>query len=285
MTEPVADQADVCADLVVDDVTLLIHQQTILSSVSLRLESGQVAGLLGPNGAGKTSLLRMISAQHHDDETCTGEVRWQGDALARMSVAERARRVAVVNQLNDGVFALSLRQIVAMGLLPHQSLMARETAADRMCVEQALERVGLADKQQRRFSSLSGGEQQRGLIARALVQRAELVVLDEPVNHLDVYYQHDILALLAELAHEQGMTVVMSLHDLNLAAAYCDQLALLHQGQLMASGSAAEVLQAARLEQVFRLPCAVRQLPGSSQQPASLRVDFFPHTPGQRGDT
>ena len=285
MTEPVADQADVCAGLVVDDVTLLIHQQTILSSVSLRLENGQVAGLLGPNGAGKTSLLRMISAQHHEDETCMGEVRWQGDALARMSVAERARRVAVVNQLNDGVFALSLRQIVAMGLLPHQSLMARETAADRMCVEQALERVGLADKQQRRFSSLSGGEQQRGLIARALVQRAELVVLDEPVNHLDVYYQHDILALLAELAHEQGMTVVMSLHDLNLAAAYCDQLALLHQGQLMASGSVAEVLQAARLEQVFRLPCVVRQLPGSSQQPASLRVDFFPHTPGQRGDT
>lgn len=281
MTDPVVGQTAVGSGLVVDDVTLVINRQTILSSVCLALGTGRVSGLLGPNGAGKTSLLRMISAQHHDDEAYSGEVRWQDDVLAQMTVAERARRVAVVNQLNDGVFALSLRQIVAMGLLPHQSLMARETAADTARVEQALERVGLADKQQRRFSSLSGGEQQRGLIARALVQRAELVVLDEPVNHLDVYYQHDILALLAELAHEQGMTVVMSLHDLNLAATYCDQLALLHQGRLEASGSPEDVLQAQLLEAVFRLPCDVRQQYSSTATAAdgksTMRVDFHPH--------
>lgn len=259
------------AGLWLDDVHLLIDHCPILTSISLGLGRGRVLGVLGPNGAGKTSLLRRMSGQKRDNEVCSGDVLWRGWALDDMDVTERARRVAVVNQLNDGVFSLSLRQIVAMGLLPHQSLLARQKPADRARITQALERVGLADKAERRFSSLSGGEQQRGLIARALVQQAELIVLDEPVNHLDVFYQHDILALLDELAHEQGMAVVMSLHDLNLAAAYCDTLALMDRGRLIGFGTPAQVLQSHLLEAVFRLPCQVRT---SATEP--LRVDFSP---------
>ncbi len=260
------------AGLWLNDVHLLIDQCPILTSISLNLGRGRVLGVLGPNGAGKTSLLRRMSGQRRDHEACSGDVFWRGWALDEMDVTERARRVAVVNQLNDGVFSLTLRQIVSMGLLPHQSLLSRQKPADQARITRALERVGLADKAERRFSSLSGGEQQRGLIARALVQQAELIVLDEPVNHLDVFYQHDILALLGELAHEQGMAVVMSLHDLNLAAAYCDTLALMDQGRLTGFGTPAQVLQSHLLEAVFRLPCQVRQTEADT-----LHVDFFPH--------
>lgn len=268
LVDPVLAKSD--TGLVVDDVHLCVGQSPILTGVCLHLAPGCVLGVLGPNGAGKTSLLRMISGQSRRDDVCSGQVLWRGQVLEQLTVADRARRVAVVNQLNDGVFALTLRQIVTMGLLPHQSLLSRQTADDEIRIDQALERVGLGDKAARTFSSLSGGEQQRGLIARALVQRAELVVLDEPVNHLDVFYQHDILALLSELAHEQGMTVVMSLHDLNLAAAYCDTLALMNLGRLEGVGQPVDVLHPHLLEAVFRLPCEV-QSSGDA-----VRVNFFP---------
>ena len=250
-----------CSGLVVDELRLTIDQQPILKCLSFSLPAGSVLGVLGPNGAGKTSLLLALSGQLTGQITAT-TLAWQN---------QRARRISVVNQLNDAVFALSLRQMVRMGLLPHQSLLGRQSAADDERIDQALERVGLAEKSTRVFSTLSGGEQQRGLIARALVQRAELIVLDEPVNHLDVYFQHDVLALLGQLARDTGLTVVMSLHDLNLSAHYCDQLLLLENGEQVAFGTPDSVLVPERLERVFRLPCAVRR-----HDDRALRVDFSP---------
>lgn len=252
--------------LTAEALSFAVDQRTILQSVSLHVPSGQVLGLLGPNGAGKTTLLRALTGQL----PCDGYVSWLGRSLADMPLAERARQIAVVSQINDPVLALTLRQVVQMGLLPHLSLLGRRSADDLERVEQALVRVGLQDRADQRFTSLSGGEQQRGLIARALVQRARLLVLDEPVNHLDIYYQHDVLTLLRQLAHDTGLTVVMSLHDLNLAALYCDRLALLHEGHLRAFGRPKDVLAADLLEQVFRLPCVVRWVDDL------LRVDFCP---------
>lgn len=249
-----------------EGVSFLVDGRAILQAVNLQLPTGQVLGLLGPNGAGKTTLLRALTGQL----ACEGRVTWMSRPLATMPLAERARQIAIVNQLNDPVLALTLRQVVQMGLLPHLSLLGRRSAADLQRVEQALARVGLADRAEQRFVSLSGGEQQRALIARALVQQARLIVLDEPVNHLDVYYQHDVLSLLRTLAHETGLTVVMSLHDLNLASMYCDRLALLHEGHLRAFGCAREVLVPELLQRVFRLPCVVRAYDGL------MRVDFCP---------
>lgn len=234
-------------------ISLQPRERLILDQVSFSARAGDVIGLLGPNGAGKTSLLRVVTGQ----QQAQGQVLWQGIDPATMTLAERARRMAVVSQLNEAVLALTLWQVVRMGLLPHQSLLGRESEAGRQSVWSALQRVGLAERAEQRFSSLSGGEQQRGLIARALVQQAQLLVLDEPVNHLDVYYQHQVLGLLRQLAHEHGLTVVMSLHDLDLAARYCDRLLLLHQGRVEAFGPVAEVLEAERLQRVFRLPCRV----------------------------
>jgi iron complex transport system ATP-binding protein len=255
----------------VRDLSLQVAGRSILHAIDFDLPAGQVLGLLGPNGAGKTSLLRALSAQIMPAQmNGRGEVFWQQRRVRDYGLSERARRIAVVNQLNDPVLALTLWQLVQMGLLPHQTLLSRQSVADHVRIEQALQRVGLLDKAEQRFSTLSGGEQQRALIARALVQQAALIILDEPVNHLDVYYQHDVLGLLRQLCHETGLTVVMSLHDLNLAAMYCDALALLHNGELCAFGSALSVLQPGLLEQVFRLPCAVRS------QDGLIRVDFCP---------
>ncbi|MDU0355959.1 ABC transporter ATP-binding protein [Paraglaciecola aquimarina] len=256
--------------LIAQDLNLKIDSKFILKNINLEVNSGQVMGVLGPNGAGKTSLLKMLSGQT-DSQGC---VSWQNKQLNTYAPQELAQQIAVVNQLNESVFSLNLQQIVRMGLLPHKSLLSRQTARDDQHIADAIARVGLAEKTYQTFNSLSGGEQQRGLIARALVQRAAFIVLDEPVNHLDIYYQHQVLSLLTSLAHQFNMTVAMSLHDLNLAANYCDQLCLLHDGKMVAQGTPSQVLQAERLEQVFRIPCQVKH--HAAQQPNALRIDFSP---------
>lgn len=254
--------------LIATNVNLKIGQQQILSDVSLHVDAGKVMGVLGPNGAGKTSLLKMLSGQRDSQHS----ISWNNKPLTDYDPMSLAQQIAVVNQLNESVFALDLYQIVRMGLLPHKSLLGRQTSEDDKSISDAISRVGLGNKVKQTFSSLSGGEQQRGLIARALVQKAALIVLDEPVNHLDVYYQHQVLKLLRSLAHKLNITVVMSLHDLNQAANYCDHLCLLDKGQMVAQGSPEQVLTSERLQQVFKLPCQIRH-DGNN---AAFRVDFYP---------
>ena len=254
--------------LVASNVNLKIGQHQILSNVCLNVAAGKVMGVLGPNGAGKTSLLKMLSGQlasHHS-------VSWNNKALTDYDPMSLAQQIAVVNQLNESVFALDLYQIVRMGLLPHKSLLSRQTPNDDKSISDAISRVGLESKAQQSFNSLSGGEQQRGLIARALVQKAALIVLDEPVNHLDIYYQHQVLKLLRSLAHKLNITVIMSLHDLNLAANYCDHLCLLDEGKMVAQGLPEHVLTSQRLENVFKLPCQIRH----DTNNVAFRVDFYP---------
>tara|TARA_R110000868_G_scaffold391857_2_gene662177 strand:+ start:1153 stop:1986 length:834 start_codon:yes stop_codon:yes gene_type:complete len=254
--------------LIANNVNLRIDQHQILTDVCLNVGAGKVMGVLGPNGAGKTSLLKMLSGQldsHHS-------VIWNNKALTDYDPMSLAQQIAVVNQLNESVFALDLYQIVRMGLLPHKSLLSRQTPDDNKSISDAISRVGLENKVTQTFNSLSGGEQQRGLIARALVQKAALIILDEPVNHLDVYYQHQVLSLLRSLAHKLNITVVMSLHDLNLAANYCDHLCLLDKGQMVAQGAPQDVLTSERLQQVFKIPCQVSH----NGNNAAFRVDFYP---------
>ena len=254
--------------LIATNVNLKIGQQQILSDVCLNVGAGKVMGVLGPNGAGKTSLLKMLSGQlasHHS-------VSWNNKTLTDYDPMSLAKQIAVVNQLNESVFALDLYQIVRMGLLPHKSLLSRQTLHDDKSISDAISRVGLENKVKQSFNSLSGGEQQRGLIARALVQKAALIILDEPVNHLDIYYQHQVLKLLRSLAHKLNITVVMSLHDLNLAANYCDHLCLLDAGKMVAQGPPEQVLTSQRLQQVFKIPCQIRH-EGNN---AAFRVDFYP---------
>ncbi|MGJ8680738.1 ABC transporter ATP-binding protein [Paraglaciecola sp.] len=256
--------------LVANDLDFKIDKQTILTDISLRLKSGKVLGVLGPNGAGKTSLLKLLSGQTNS----AGKISWAHKKLTDYHPIDLAKQIAVVNQLNESVFALNLQQIVRMGLLPHKTLLSRQTSDDDQKIANAIERVGLTNKTHQAFSSLSGGEQQRGLIARALVQEAALIVLDEPVNHLDIYYQHQVLDLLRSLAHQFNIAVVMSLHDLNLAANYCDELCLLNNGTMSAQGAPLTVLKADRLEEVFGVPCCVTS--ETDHTHTKIRIDFYP---------
>ncbi|GIG25420.1 ABC transporter ATP-binding protein [Cellulomonas denverensis] len=218
----------------------------VLHGVDLTAPDGKVLGLLGPNGSGKTTLLRCL---YGGLRPAAGDLRLDGEDLARLSVRDLARRVAVVVQEHGDDPPMPVAQMVLLGRTPHHRGPARTTREDLAIATDALCRVGGLHLADREFADLSGGERQRVLLARALTQSAGHLLLDEPTNHLDVRYQHEVLDLVRRL----GVTVVVVLHDLNLAAAYCDRVLLLADGRVRAAGTPAEVLVPEVLEPVYRL--------------------------------
>ena len=225
----------------------------ILQDISFSVRKGEVIGIIGPNGAGKTSLLRCLTNQGDfiSKHAVSGSIKLKNKAIQQYSNKELAQNFALVMQMNNAIFSLSVNDVMKMGLLPHKSLFSVDNDHDRAQITLALTKVGLSHAINNRFNQLSGGEQQRVLIARALVQATEILILDEPTNHLDVYYQHQILNLVSQL----GITVIMTVHDLNLASRYCSRLLLLEQGKLICDGDVNEVLTPSRLSTVFGLPC------------------------------
>ncbi|MCL1074407.1 ABC transporter ATP-binding protein [Shewanella dokdonensis] len=252
-----------------DNICWSVAGKPILSGVSFSLPKGQVLGLIGPNGAGKSSLLRCLYRYIQPD---TGNILLHGDAIDGMSLQTFARQVAVVQQDMPLASELSLRQLVATGLTPYKRLFERNSAEDNNAVDAALAQVGLHQQAEAMFRHLSGGEKQRALIARAIVQKPALLLLDEPTNHLDIRYQIQILELVRSL----GVSVIASIHDLNLAAAMCDELLLLHQGRVIAAGDAATVLTEQRVSEVFGVCC---QISRHSQTGKPLLQYFYGYAP------
>ncbi|MEU5976589.1 ABC transporter ATP-binding protein [Streptomyces sp. NPDC047315] len=228
----------------IDDLTVTVNGARLVRDVSLHADSGRLVGLVGPNGSGKSTLLRCA---YRALRPSTGTVRLDGDDLHSLSPREGARRVAALPQETVGEFDFTAGEVVAMGRLPHQRAAARTTADDRAACRAALAAVGAAHLADRGFLTLSGGEKQRVLIARALAQRPRVLVLDEPTNHLDIAQQLEVLPLV----RESGLTVLTALHDLNLAAAYCDVLYVIDRGRIVADGPPQEVLTADLLAKVF----------------------------------
>ncbi|OLT16959.1 hypothetical protein BJF78_13500 [Pseudonocardia sp. CNS-139] len=208
------------------------------------MAGGEVVGLLGPNGSGKSSLLRSV---YRSLRPVAGVVRLDEDDVWSLPARESARRTAVVVQQTQTEFDLTVADVVAMGRHPHKRPLERENAQDRELCEDALVRVDMADFAGRSFLELSGGERQRVLIARALAQRSQVLVLDEPTNHLDVHHQFELLDLIRKL----GLTTLVAVHDLNLAARYCDRVCVLRAGEVVAVGPPADVLTPALVEHVF----------------------------------
>jgi len=230
-----------------------VQNKTILENINFNVRKGEVIGIIGPNGAGKTSLLRCLTNQANilNSSQITGSIQLKNRAITQFSAKEIAQHFAVVMQKNDSIFALSVQDVMKMGLLPHKTLFSLDSDHDKAQISLALKKVGLDHALHDHFNQLSGGEQQRVLIARALVQASQILILDEPTNHLDVYYQHQVLQLVNKL----NITVIMTVHDLNLASLYCRRLLLLNQGQLICDGSPEEVLTPEKLSQVFGLSC------------------------------
>lgn len=241
-------------DLRVEGLSASIGGTPILSSVEFRALEGEFVGLIGPNGSGKSTLLRCI---YRDLKPDGGKLSLGGEDLLSLGARQAAKLMAVVLQESAADFEFTAYEIVAMGRSPHKGLLDRDTREDREIVEDALDQVQMLDLANRGFATLSGGEKQRVLVARAVAQRAGFLVLDEPTNHLDIRHQLELL----ELARSLRATVLAALHDLNLAAMYCDRLYALEAGRIVAQGSPGEVLEPALIRRLYGVECDVRPHP------------------------
>ena len=228
------------------NISIDLSQTRIISDVSIEVEKGEFIGLVGPNGSGKTTLLRGL---HRSLKPVAGTIIIQFDDLWQISAIESARRVAVVSQENQIGFEFTASEVAAMGRLPYKRGFERDTYDDRRLVAQSLEELGLAHLAHRSFDAMSGGERQRTLIARALVQQAPILLLDEPTNHLDIHYQLDVLRRVRSLK----LTTIAALHDLNLASAWCDRIYVMQSGRIVAGGAPHEALSPERVSSVFRV--------------------------------
>lgn len=229
----------------------------VLENISLEVPTGQVVGLLGPNGSGKTSLLRLLSGVR---APTAGVVRLDGADLTGLSRRTVAQRVAVVPQGLELAFEYTALDLVLMGRHPHLGPFTVEGPADYAHARAAMAATGTSALEDRLFRTLSGGEQQRVSIAAALAQQPQVLLLDEPTTALDLGAQLDLAALLRRLNTEHGVTLVISTHDLHLAASVCHRLVLLRHGRLHGSGPVAEMLTPAHLRAVFDVDAAVMPL-------------------------
>lgn len=226
----------------------------ILRDVTCTARSGEFTGIIGPNGSGKSTLLSLMMRWQRSDG---GRVLLDGRDVRSIRRREFARTVAEVEQHSVTVLELTVEQIVELGTIPHGAGWGRPLGESTEDVEVALDALGLQALRHRAWHTLSGGERQKVQVARALAQRPEVLVLDEPTNHLDVSAGVQLLRVVREL----GLTVVAAIHDLHLAAMFCDRLVVLHQGAVHAVGTPAEVLTPALLAEVYRIDADVIEHP------------------------
>ncbi len=232
------------------NVSWNVGGRQVVSDVTLDVTPGTTLGLLGPNGSGKSSLLRLLAGVR---KPASGRVLLDGADLHRLRRRDIARRIAVVEQHAQTELDLTVSDVVKLGRIPHRSTWSAEDSTDRSAVAEALARVELTDLADRSWHTLSGGERQRVHIARALAQAPQELLLDEPTNHLDVHHQLDLLGLVRRLP----VTSVVALHDLNLAAMFCDQLVVLSGGAVVAVGAPSEVLTPDLIAEVYRVHAVV----------------------------
>ena len=239
------------------DITCGYDDRIVLEKLSLAARPGQVLGLIGPNGVGKTTLLRVLARLLRPRQ---GIVLLADQDLWRLTPGRVARSLSLTPQSNPN-WPLTVEQVVALGRAPHRGWLLPLSTRDREAIERALERTGLLGLRGRLVTELSGGEQKRVVLARALSQEPGVLLLDEPTAHLDLKYQVRILELVQLLAHHDGLTVVVTMHDLNQAALYADRLALLVGQRLVATGDPETVLTATNLTEAYGVPVIVSQHP------------------------
>ena len=230
--------------LEVKDITYSIDGKTIVDSVSLEIEEGCFMGLVGPNGCGKSTLLKSIYRTYKPD---SGVVYIDGKSTDDMTNRELARELSVMQQENNVEFDMTVFDMAMLGRFAHQKMFGNDMLHERELVREALKEVGMEGYEERSFLSLSGGEKQRTLVARALVQKAPMIILDEPTNHLDIGYQYQIMSILKK----QNLTVFSSVHDLNIAACYCDKIILMKKGKIVDVGTPEEMFVPEKIKFLF----------------------------------
>lgn len=252
--------------LSVRDLEHSINKKTILSDISLDIERGDFVGLVGPNGCGKSTLLKNIYRVLKPDR---GAILIDGAALERMSSKEAARKMSVMGQENSVEFDITALDMVLLGRYAHKKAMGETSRTDMEIASEALMEVGMSGYEDRNFLSLSGGEKQRILIGRVLAQQAGFVILDEPTNHLDIGYQFQIMNILKR----QDITVFSSIHDLNIAAIYCDKIIVMSRGEIVSHGTPDQVLTPTLIREIFGIRAQV------STNPETQKIQIY-YVPG-----
>ena len=240
--------------LEVHSLSVAYDSRTVLKNISFDLPPGNILAVIGPNGAGKTTLIRALTGI---TPLSAGQISVHGRSVNQLSVAERARWIAVVPQARNLPPAFSAWETVLLGRTPHLNWLGQVSAKDEAITRQAMTRTQTLELAARPVGELSGGEQQRLLLARALAQAAPILLLDEPTSHLDLQFQLALLDQVRALATEEKLSVLVVLHDLNLAARYADRVALLVQGEVRALGPTREVLTPELLSPVYHVPLEI----------------------------
>src|SRR6266498_1190046 len=243
--------------LKIQNLSVSYGPRQILHEISLDVQSGEILALIGPNGAGKSTLIRAVSGVI----PYVGHIRTNGNDFASLSALQRAKYIATVPQAVSLPPAYTVWETVLFGRTPYLGFLGQPSKTDEDIARQSLARVSALPFADRRVGELSGGEQQRVLLARALCQSTPILLLDEPTAHLDLQYQVSLLELVHELAHKDNLAVLIALHDLNLAAHYADRVALMVAGNIKAMGTPKEVLQPELIEEAYCLPVQVIQHP------------------------
>jgi iron complex transport system ATP-binding protein len=229
-------------------VSVEYGERCVVDAVDLRIQPGELVCLLGPNGAGKSTLLRTVTGTLRP---ATGTVLIDRIPLPEHDRSALARRMAVVPGEATVAFPIRVEELVALGRIPYEHPLLGARATDRVAVAQAVERVGIGHLVGRDVRELSLGERQLVVLAMTVAQGARLLLLDEPTVHLDLRHQVDVMELLRDLAHNDGVTVVAVLHDMTLASHFFDRMVLINEGRLVADGPADQVLSASRVREVF----------------------------------
>ena len=233
-----------------ENINVTLEKNNILKGINIEVDNKEFVGIIGPNGSGKSTLLKCIYRVLKPND---GAILLDNVDIKEMSVKESSKRLAVLSQHNNYNFDFTVKDIVLMGRSPHKKFMERDNEEDYDIVNEALKKVDMFEFKDRSFQSLSGGEQQRVILARALAQQPKCLILDEPTNHLDIKYQLQLMRIVKGL----GIEVIAAIHDLNIAAMYCDKIYVLKDGEIIKYGKPKDVLTKEIIKDVYEVDAEV----------------------------
>ncbi|MCR8746351.1 ABC transporter ATP-binding protein [Romboutsia lituseburensis] len=233
-----------------ENIYVKIGNKHILKGIDIDVNKKEFIGIIGPNGSGKSTFLKCI---YRNLKPTSGVINLDKIDINKLTVKETAKKISVVSQHNHYNFDFSVEDIVLMGRAPHKKMMERDSLKDYEIVDKALEKVNMEDFKKRSFTTLSGGEQQRIILARALAQQTECLILDEPTNHLDIKYQLQLMNIVKQL----NIEVIAAIHDLNIAAMYCDKIYVLKDGEIVAYGKPNEILTKELIKNVYEVDATI----------------------------
>lgn len=248
-----------------EDVKFNIGDTEIIKGINIDVSNKDFVGIIGPNGSGKSTFLKCV---YRTLKPSSGIIKFDDISLSKLSVKESSRKMAVVSQHNYYDFDFSVGEIVLMGRSPHKKMMERDSQKDYDIMKESLRKVDMLHFKDRNFNTLSGGEQQRIILARALAQDTECLILDEPTNHLDIKYQLQLMNVVKKLDIE----VIAAIHDLNIAAMYCDKIYVLKDGKIVAYGSPNEILTPKLIKEVYEVNAIVNK----NEENGIINISYIP---------